>query len=130
MGDWKVPADLKYAESDEWFRVDGDVVTIGITDYAQDQLNDIVYVEFKEVGDSISAGDSFGEVESVKAASELYSVVGGEVSEVNEDLEDSPETVNADPYGAGWMVKINASDVSGLDNLMDSAAYAKYCEDR
>ncbi len=130
MGDWKVPADLKYAESDEWFRVDGDVVTIGITDYAQDQLNDIVYVEFKEVGDSISAGDSFGEVESVKAASELYSVVAGEITEINEDLEDSPETVNADPFGSGWMVKIKASDVSGLDALMDASAYEEYCKDR
>lgn len=130
MGDWKVPADLKYAESDEWFRVDGDVVTIGITDYAQDQLNDIVYVEFKEVGDSISAGDSFGEVESVKAASELYSVVAGEIAEINEDLEDSPETVNADPFGSGWMVKIKASDVSGLDALMDASAYEEFCKDR
>lgn len=130
MGDWKVPADLKYAESDEWFKVDGDVVTIGITDYAQDQLNDIVYVEFKEVGDDIDAGGSFGEVESVKAASELYSVVGGEMVEVNDGLEDSPETVNADPYGGGWMVKIKTSDLSPLDGLMDAAAYEKYCEDR
>jgi len=130
MGEWKVPADLKYAESDEWFRVDGDVVTIGISDYAQDQLNDIVYVEFKEVGDAIEAGDSFGEVESVKAASELYSVIAGEIIEVNEDLEDSPETVNADPYGKGWMVKIQASDLSGLDSLMDAQAYEKYCDER
>jgi len=130
MGDWKVPADLKYAESDEWFRVDGDTVTIGITDYAQDQLNDIVYVEFKDVGDSLSAGDSFGEVESVKAASELYSVIGGEIIEVNEALEDSPETVNADPYGAGWMVKIKTDDTSPLDGLMDAEAYDKYCDER
>jgi len=130
MGDWKVPADLKYAESDEWFRVDGDTVTIGITDYAQDQLNDIVYVEFKDVGDAIGAGDSFGEVESVKAASELYSVVGGEIIEVNEALEDTPETVNADPYGEGWMVKIKAEDTSGLDGLMDAEAYDKYCDER
>ena len=130
MADWNVPADLKYAESDEWFRVDGDVVTIGITDYAQDQLNDIVYVEFKGVGESIGAGDSFGEVESVKAASELYSVVAGEISEVNEALEDTPETINADPYGDGWMVKIQASDLSALDGLMDAEAYAKYCDER
>src|SRR5690606_1210662 len=99
-------------------------------DYAQDQLNDIVYVEFKSIGDSISAGDSFGEVESVKAASELYSVIGGEIIEVNEELEASPETVNADPYGAGWMVKIKADDLSGLDALMDAAAYSAYCDER
>lgn len=130
MGDWKTPADLKYAESDEWFRVDGDVVTIGISDYAQDQLNDIVYVEFKGVGEALDAGDSFGEVESVKAASELYTVISGEITETNADLEDSPETINADPYGAGWMVKIKASDVSALDSLMDAKAYAEYCENR
>lgn len=130
MGDWNVPAELKYAKSDEWFRVDGDVVTIGLSDYAQDQLNDIVYVEFKSVGDSIDAGDSFGEVESVKAASELYSVVGGEIIEVNEDLEDTPETINGDPYGAGWLIKIQASDTSGLDALMDADAYSTYCDER
>ena len=130
MGDWKTPADLKYAESDEWFRVDGDIVTIGISDYAQDQLNDIVYVEFKGVGEALDAGESFGEVESVKAASELYTVVGGEITETNADLADSPETINADPYGAGWMVKIKASDLSALDSLMDASAYAEYCENR
>jgi len=130
MGDWKVPADLKFAKSDEWFRIDGDIVTIGISDYAQDQLNDIVYVEFKSVGDSIDAGDAFGEVESVKAASELYSVVGGEIIEVNEDLEDTPETINGDPYGAGWLVKIKASDTSGLDSLMDADSYSTYCDER
>ncbi len=130
MGDWNIPADLKYAKSDEWFRVDGDVVTIGISDYAQDQLNDIVYVEFKGVGDSIEAGDSFGEVESVKAASELYSAVGGEITEINEDLEETPETINGDPYGAGWLVKIKASDLSALDGLMDADAYSSYCDER
>lgn len=130
MGDWKVPADLKFAESDEWFRVEDDVVTIGISDYAQDQLNDIVYVEYKDVGDTLAAGDSFGEIESVKAASEVYSVVAGEIIEVNSDLEDSPEIVNADPYGSGWMVKIKASDLSGLDALMDAAAYDTYCDER
>ena len=130
MGDWKTPANLKYSESDEWFALDGDIVTIGITDYAQDQLNDIVYVEFRDPGDSIDAGDSFGEVESVKAASELYSVVPGEITEVNTALEDEPETVNADPFGAGWMVKIHASDLAGLDGLMDAAAYDAYCDSR
>ena len=130
MGDWKVPAELKYAKTDEWFSVDGNVVTIGITDYAQDQLNDIVYVEFKDPGDSIAAGDSFGEVESVKAASEMYSAVGGEIVEVNAALEDSPEVVNADPFGAGWMVKIRADDLSALDAMMDAASYDAYCDSR
>ena len=130
MGDWKTPADLKYADSDEWYAVDGDIVTIGITDYAQDQLNDIVYVEFKDKGDSLDAGDSFGEVESVKAASELYSAVAGDIFEVNAELEDEPEVINADSYGAGWMVKIIAADLSGLEGLMDAAAYDAYCDSR
>ncbi len=130
MGDWKVPVDLKYNETDEWFAVDGDVVTMGITDYAQDQLNDIVYVEFKEAGDNIDAGESYGEVESVKAASEMYSAIGGEITEVNSALEDSPEIVNADPFGAGWMVRIRSSDLSGLEPLMDATAYDAYCDSR
>lgn len=130
MGEWKTPAELRYAESDEWFAVDGDVVTIGITDYAQDQLNDIVYVEFKDAGDALQAGDSFGEVESVKAASELYSAVAGEIIEVNTSLEDEPEVVNADPFGAGWMVKIRATNLAALDDLMDAAAYDAYCDSR
>ena len=122
--------ELKYAKTDEWFSVDGNVVTIGITDYAQDQLNDIVYVEFKDPGDSIAADESFGEVESVKAASEMYSAVGGEIVEVNAALEDSPEIVNADPFGAGWMVKIRADDLSALDAMMDAASYDAYCDSR
>lgn len=130
MGDWKTPTNLRYAKSDEWFSVEGDVVTVGITDYAQDQLNDIVYIELKESGDSLAAGEAFGEVESVKAASEMYTAVAGEVIEVNADLEDAPEIVNADPFGAGWMVKIRAADVSALDGLMDAAAYDSYCDSR
>jgi len=130
MGDWKTPTNLRYAESDEWFSVEDDVVTVGITDYAQDQLNDIVYIELKESGDSLAAGEAFGEVESVKAASEMYTAVAGEVIEVNADLEDAPEIVNADPFGAGWMVKIRAADVSALDGLMDAAAYDSYCDSR
>ena len=130
MGDWKTPKALKYAESDEWFSIEGDVVTIGITDYAQDQLNDIVYIELKEVGDALAAGDSFGEVESVKAASEMYSAAAGEIIAVNADLEEAPEIVNADPFGAGWMVKIKTADLSPLDGLMDAAAYDRYCDSR
>ncbi len=127
---WKTPDGYKYAESDEWFKVDGDIVTIGISDYAQDQLNDIVYVELPDVGTTLKAGDSFGTVESVKAASDVYTAVGGEVVEVNSALEDEPEKVNEDPYGDGWMVKIRANDTSVLDGLMDAKAYADYCENR
>lgn len=130
MGQWNTPAELRYAESDEWFALNGNVVSIGITDYAQDQLNDIVYVEYRDVGDQLSAGDSFGEVESVKAASELYSAVSGEIIDVNTQLEEEPEVVNADPYGAGWMIKVRVADASQLDALMDAAAYAAYCESR
>ena len=130
MGDWTVKSDLKYAKSDEWFAVSGDIVTIGITDFAQDQLNDIVFVEFRDEGEAIAAGESFGEVESVKAAAELYSAVAGEIVAVNRDLEETPEVINADPYGAGWMVRIRAADASALGGLMDAAAYDAYCDSR
>jgi glycine cleavage system H protein len=130
MADLKFPADLKYTESDEWIRVDGDTATIGISDYAQESLNDLVYVEFKSVGDKLAEGDTFGEVESVKAASEVYLPVAGEIIEVNNALESDPETINSDPYGAGWMVKIKVTDASNLANLMDAAAYQEYCERR
>ncbi len=124
------PSELKYAKSDEWVRVEGDVATFGISDYAQDTLNDLVYIEFKPVGTKVSAGDAFGEVESVKAASEMYAPIAGEIIEVNSALESSPETVNADPYSAGWMVKIRVSDASALSDLMDSTAYQAFCESR
>lgn len=123
MADLKFPEDLKYAKTDEWIRVDGDTAIVGISDYAQDALNDIVYIEFKDIGDNINKGESFGEVESVKAASELILPVSGEILEVNSALEDSPETINSDPYGDGWMVKIKLTDASGLDDLMDADAY-------
>lgn len=130
MADLKYPADLKYTKSDEWVRVDGDVVTMGISDYAQDALNDLVFIELKEVGETLDVGDAFAEVESVKAASEIYSPVAGEIIEVNDDLEDDPETINSDPYGEGWMVRIRMSDDSGLADLMDAEAYKDYCESR
>lgn len=130
MADLKYPDDLKYAESDEWIRVEGDTATIGISDYAQDTLNDLVYVEFKEVGDTLEQGESFGEVESVKAASEVYTPVAGEIIEVNDELEGEPEIVNQDPYGKGWMVKIRITDDSNLASLMDAAAYKEFCESR
>ncbi len=116
---------LKYAETDEWASVDGDTVAVGISDYAQDALSDIVYVELPEVGTQISAGESVATVESVKAASDIISPVSGEIIEVNEELEDSPEVINEDPYGA-WIFKVKASDLSELDNLMDAAAYEAY----
>ena len=125
---WKTPDGLKFAKSDEWFQVEGDVVTIGISDYAQDQLSDIVYVELPNVGDSVTAGKTFGSVESVKAAADVYSAISGEVVEVNTALEDEPEAINSDAFGAGWMIKVKVSDLSPLDALMDSAAYAEYCE--
>lgn len=127
---WNTPDGLKYAKSDEWVRVEGDTGVIGVTDYAQDQLSDVVYVELPAVGDSLAQGDSFGTIESVKAASDLTMPAGGEVIEVNSGLEDTPEIVNSDPFGAAWMMKIKLVDTSELDALMDAAAYAKYCDER
>jgi len=124
------PQDLHYAKSDEWVRIDGDVATIGISDYAQDALNDIVYVELPSVGDAFKKGDSFGSVESVKAASDVYLPVGGTVTEVNSELEDSPELINSDPYGKGWLVKVKLSGTADLSDLMDASAYIEYCDNR
>ena len=119
------PADRKYAESHEWHLVQGDVVTIGITEHAVDQLTDITFVEMKSAGTSVGAGDTVGEVESVKTTSDIYSGVTGEIIEVNTALSDSPELINSDPYGKGWLVKIKVSDAAGLAKLMDAAAYDK-----
>jgi glycine cleavage system H protein len=131
MAALKFPADLKYTKSDEWVRVEGDIVTLGISDYAQDALNDLTYLEFaKSVGEKVDAGEAVLEVESVKASSEIYTPIGGEVTAVNEKLAGTPEAVNADPYGEGWMVKLKASDLSGLGALMDADAYKTYCEGR
>jgi glycine cleavage system H protein len=130
MGEWKTPNDLKYAESDEWIRVGGDEAVIGITDYAQDQLSDLVYIELPEVGDAFGRGDAFGVVESVKASADVYMPIGGEVVAVNEALEDEPELINSDAYGAGWLVRIKPDDLSQLGSLLDAAAYAKHCEER
>ena len=117
------PSDLLYTDHDEWVRVTGDDVVTGITDYAQDQLSDIVYVELPEVGDTFDKGEPYGVVESVKAASDIFMPVGGEIVAINEELEDAPETVNQDPYGKGWFVRIKMSDRSELDGLLDAAAY-------
>ncbi len=130
MSKWNIPADLKYARSDEWIRVEGDEAVIGISDYAQDALSDIVFVELPAVGDQIVAGKQFGTIESVKAASDLNAPVDGTVTAINNALEDAPERVNSDPYGGAWMVRIRPSNLSQLDALMDAAAYEAYCEER
>lgn len=126
MADLKYPDDLKYAKSDEWVRIEGEQATIGISDYAQDALNDIVYVELPEVGANLEAGKTFGVVESVKAAADLVMPISGDVLEVNSALEESPEEINADPYGKGWILKVKVTDDSHLANLMDAAAYQAY----
>lgn len=124
----KVLDNLRYADSHEWVLLDGDVATIGITDYAQHALGNIVYVDMPEVGDEVTAGEEFGAVESVKAASDLISPVSGEVIEINEALEDSPELINEDAF-ANWIMKVKVSDASEIENLLDAAAYAKVCEE-
>ena len=125
-----IPANLKYTQDDEWVSVDGDVATIGITDYAQDALADLVYFELPDVGDALTAGEEFGVVESVKAASDLISPISGEVVEVNSALEDTPELANTDPYEAAWVVKVKMSNLDELDQLLDADAYKKYCDER
>jgi len=120
---------LKYAESHEWCKLEGDSATIGITDFAQAELGDVVYVELPEVGTTIEAKETFGVVESVKAASDVYSPVSGEVVEINEALVDDPSKLNSEPFEGGWMMKIKVSDASEADALMDSDAYSKQCEE-
>lgn len=120
----KILEDLRYADSHEWVKLEGDIATIGISDYAQHALGNIVYVDMPEVGDEVSQGEDFGAVESVKAASDLISPVSGEVIEINEALEDEPELVNQDPY-SNWIMKVKVSDASEIDSLLDAAAYAK-----
>lgn len=119
----KTPAELKYAPSHEWVRVDGDVATVGITDHAQDALGDLVYVELPDVGDTVAAQDEAGVVESVKAASDIYAPVSGEVIAVNDALTDSPEIINSDPYHDGWMYKIRMSDPAELEDLLLAEDY-------
>lgn len=119
--------DRRYAESHEWVKVEGDIAVIGISDYAQHALGDIVYVDMPEVGDEIAAGDVFGAVESVKAASDLICPVSGEVVEINEELEDAPEKVNGDAFGT-WIIKVKMSDPGEYDALLDASAYAELCE--
>ena len=122
-----VKDDLRYAESHEWVKLEGDIATVGISDYAQHALGDIVYVDMPEVGDEVEAGEVFGAVESGKAASDLLSPVSGTVEAVNEILEDAPESINADAY-ENWIMKVKVSDPAELEALLDAAAYAKLCE--
>ena len=119
----KLDPTAKYQESHEWARQEGDLIVCGITDHAQDSLSDVVYVELPDIGSVLNKGEVFGVVESVKAASDLYMPVSGEIIEINEALADTPETVNTDPYGAGWMIKIKPSNPSEWDNLLSGAEY-------
>jgi glycine cleavage system H protein len=121
----KILEGLKYSESHEWVKADGNVATIGVSDFAQGEMGDITYVDMPDVDDEVVAGEEFGALESVKASSDLYSPVSGTVVEVNEALEDSPEAVNEDAYGA-WIIKVEMSDPSELDGLMDAAAYEAF----
>jgi len=120
-----VPEGLQYSKEHEWVKVEGDEAVIGITDHAQDQLGDIVYIELPAVGQSVEQFKTFGVVESVKAASDLYAPVSGEVIAINEALSKSPEKINEEPYGAGWMIRVRLKDPNELNNLLDAAAYEK-----
>ena len=122
------PDELKYTEEHEWVLIEDDLVTVGITDFAQDQLGDVVFVELPQVGDTLEMGKNFGVVESVKAVSDVYAPVSGEVVEVNEELPDEPELLNSSPYEDGWMIKIKLSDPDELDELMDSSSYQEFVE--
>ncbi len=117
------PSDRKYSNEHEWVVVDGDVATVGISEFAQHQLGEVVYVDLPSAGDNVAAGETFGEIESVKSVSELYAPVSGEIVAVNDALGDTPETVNADPHGEGWMVKIKLADAAQYDDLMSAEDY-------
>jgi glycine cleavage system H protein len=118
-----IPSELKYTKDHEWIKVDGDTITVGITDFAQSELGDIVYVEVETLDETLDADEVFGTVEAVKTVSDLFLPVSGEIIAFNESLEDEPEKVNTDPYGEGWMIKVKCSDVSQLDNLLSAEDY-------
>ena len=124
-----IPGDLQYVKSHEWVRIEDGIATIGITDHAQDALNDIVYVELPSVGDTFDRDDEFGVVESVKSVSDLFMPVGGEVIEVNGALEDQPETLNDDPYGEGWIIKVRMTSASDANDLLSADEYAAFIEE-
>jgi len=121
------PENLKYSNDHEWVRAEGDIAVVGITDFAQDQLGDIVFVDIQCEGETIAKGERFGSIEAVKTVADAFMPVSGEIIEVNTELEGAPESVNSDPYGAGWMVKVKMSDPSELDTLLDASAYASIC---
>lgn len=121
-----VPEDLHYSKDHEWVRVDGDVAVIGITDYAQNSLGDVVYVELPKAGDEFAANESFGSVESVKAVSEVFTPIAGVVAQINESLADEPETVNSDPYGKGWMIRLKMRNSGEVDSLLTAAEYEDF----
>jgi len=121
----EVPAELKFLSTHEWVLVEDGVATVGVSDHAQELLGDLVYVELPEVGSTVAAGDSVGVIESVKAASDTYAPIAGEIIEVNDDLEDAPERINVDPYGDGWMYKMSIEDEEELENLLDAEAYSE-----
>jgi glycine cleavage system H protein len=118
-----IPSELKYTKDHEWVKIEGDVATIGVTDFAQSELGDIVYVEVETVDETLEAEEIFGTVEAVKTVSDLFLPLSGEIIEFNESLEDEPEKVNSDPYGEGWMIKLKCSDLSQVDNLMSADEY-------
>ena len=123
-----IPANLKYSADHEWVRVEGNIAVIGITDFAQSELGDIVFVDIQTEGEELNAGETFGAIEAVKTVADALMPVSGKVIEVNADLEGAPESVNTDPYGAGWMIKVEMSNPSEVDNLMDAAAYEGICK--
>lgn len=123
-----IPDDMKYTEEHEWARIKGDIVEIGITDFAQDALGEIVFVELPSEGDEITKGDSFGGVESTKSVSDLCAPISGEIVEINEVLLESPETINEDPYGSGWIVKVKPHNIDELKDLMDPENYSEFLE--
>ena len=124
------PSNMKFTRNDEWVRVENGTATTGITDYAQEALSDIVYVELPSVGDSFRQGQAYASVESVKAAAEVYLPIGGTVTEVNETLNSTPETINAEPHDGGWIARFSVADPAELNALMDAEAYEKYCDER
>ena len=124
------PKELKYTDQHEWARLEGEIATIGISDYAQERLGDVVFVELPEIGTETKKGEAFCVVESVKAASDIYAPMSGEVTEINQSIEDHPELVNQSPYGKGWMVRIKVSDAAEIDDLMSSDKYGKFVEEQ
>ncbi len=130
MSEFEAPKELRYSKEDEWVRTEGDHFVVGVSDFAQQQLGDVVFVELPEIGAEFAAGDSFGTIESVKAVSDLFCPISGRITEVNGELEDAPEIVNSAPYGAGWIIKIEPTAADPLADLLDADGYVAYCATR